>query len=312
MSDREPVADTGLSSPGAAPDQGAEAPQAPASSGTGPQALKDAAQARRRGGSRWRRWATALLVVAVLVGGALAGLAKAESVVRARLEQEVLRALPGLSADAVVDPGEDYLLPQVWHGQVEALSLWASSLRLPLAGRQGQEGLPEEVTLQALSVHAQGLDVRSPHNVASLRVEGTLSWDEVTVLAGAYLESRRDSLPGGVVPQIQVGPGEMDRTRATTSVLGTELSAEVETTVSGTGDLVLTLSQVSAGEGPLAGSLSAEDGADLLELAGVPTTVTAIRGQDLPAGLRLVGVAPSEAGMVLDLAGQDLDLGALR
>lgn len=313
MADLEPAAEAGPSPDGEELEAATDGLEAPGASEAGPDGTHDCAPVdRRRGGLRWRRWMSLLVVVAVLVGGVLAGLAKAESMVRARLDQEVRRALPGLSPDAVVDLGDGYLLPQVLDGQVEDLSLRASSLRLSLAGERALEGLPETVSLQDLSVHVQHLEVRSPHKVAALRVGGTLSWEEVTVLAGAYLEANSDSLPGGQAPQITVGPGQEGRLRATTSVLGTQVSVEAETSLNESGDLVLTLSEVSAGQGLLSGSLGGDDGADLLELAGVPATVTVLRSQDLPAGLRLVGAAPSEAGMVLGLEGQDLEMDALR
>lgn len=267
--------------------------------------------AGRRGGPRRRRplrWLVAVSVLLVLCLGGAFAVSKAESIARQAVQQQVLAALPGLSADAVVDLGAEQVLPQLWDGELQGFTVTASSLQVGAGAAQAQ-GLPEPVTWSGIRVQVAGMGTRSPHQARSLRAGGSLSWEQLSGLAAARLKGGVSSAAGVVtgVELQQAQDGAPDSLRVVVDVLVATFEAKGTLSISQQGDLLLSLSEVEVSGGLLVG-VGVPDDETFLEQVGVPQTMTVLPASELAQGLKVESVETTASGVSVVLSGQDVAL----
>ncbi|QQM67556.1 LmeA family phospholipid-binding protein [Actinomyces weissii] len=297
----EPVAEA-LGSRGREAGEGHEVPTAATAplTGTG----RGARPRRRR---RPLRWLAAVSVLLLCLGGAFA-VSKAESIARHTVQQQVLAALPGLSADAVVDLGAERMLPQLWDGELRGFTVTASSLQVGAGAAQAQ-GLSEPVTLSGIRVQVTGMGTRSPHQASSLRAGGSLSWEQLSGLAAARLKGGGSSAAGLVtgVELQQVEGGAPDSLRVVVDVPAATFAATGTLSIDPQGDLLLSLSEVEVSSGLLSG-VGVPDDETFLEQVGVPQTMTVLPASALAQGLKVESVETTASGVSVVLSGQDVAL----
>ncbi|SPT53588.1 Uncharacterised protein [Actinomyces bovis] len=297
----EPSVSPALATTGAHPTQTKAQPAAPAVGQARWDRWLSWAQRRRR---RLIALAVVLLVLALAVP---VGMRILESIARQNVISQVKKALPGLSKDAVIDLGEESVLPQVWDGTLKHLEVTASTLEVNTSAGQGQA--PTALQLNKLKLKLGSLQTDSPHTTQSFYVSGTITWDQLSARLAANLAKKSDSFPLGIVPSVTLSQGQDGTVRASMNLAGSTVSANVEPTITQEGDLEVTLSKVETSS--LGFSWGLEDGINVLDWVGVPTTMTVLRAADLPAGLKLSSVTSETDGATVVLEGQNLALDSL-
>lgn len=226
---------------------------------------------------RLRSAIAVLVALGLLAGAAWLADGWVRSEVESRIETAVLAELPEIESGVEARLGGTFAIPQLVAGRLDDVTVTAP------------EAVVDGVALADVRIEATGVPIRGEQAIASVHATGTVPIE--TVLAAV---ERRVRLPDGVT--LELHEGEI---AAVANVLGVPLEAYVVLAAEPRA-IVVDLDRLVLGGATV-------DPDDVpLDLDGLLSTVVDL--EVLPPAVELTSVEVTPAGVVVELAGNDVEL----